>query len=99
MELSASLAVAALNSRPEYTTEKYYYSSTFSDFLRNPHTHMNAGLLGSNNHLELFIQLLRPERNMSLGYQFEYVGYMDTPSFRFLSHSIILNWKVASHKK
>lgn len=97
--ISASMAIAAINSRPEYTTEQYYYSSTLSDFFRNPHTNMKAGFPGSFNHLELFVELIRPERNMSFGYQFEYIGYKDTPSFQFISHSIMLKWKIASHKQ
>ncbi|MGW8316421.1 MAG: hypothetical protein ACWGNV_12530, partial [Bacteroidales bacterium] len=99
MKIAASMAFLSLNSRPEYTTERYYYSSTFSDFVKKPHSNMKAGYPGAVNHIELFLAMDRPGRKMAFGYQFEYVGYRDTPTFQYLTHSIFLEWKIASQKK
>lgn len=99
MKIAGSMAFLSLNSRPEYTTEQYYYSSTLSDFVKNPNTNMEAGYPGAVNHIELFITMNPPDRKMAFGYQFEYIGYKDTPSFQYMTHSIFLKWKIASQKQ
>ena len=92
------MALAAFNSRPEYETEQYYYSSTFSDFFRNPHTNMKAGLPGTFNHIEFALELNPPMRNMTFGYRFEYIGYRDAPSFQYMAHTLLLSWSIGSQK-
>ncbi len=96
LRISVSMALAAFNSRPQFQTEQYYYSSTLSDFFRNPHTHMKAGFPGSFNHAEFCIDLNRPNRSISFGYHFEYIGYRDAPTFRFMTNSLILKWMIAA---
>jgi hypothetical protein len=98
LRISASMAFAAINSRPEYQTEQYYYSSTFSDFFRNPHTNMQVRFPGSFNHVDLFVELEPPHRKISFGYRFEYIGYRDVPSFQYMSHTLLLRWKIATQK-
>lgn len=96
LRISASWALVSLTSRPEVKTEQYYYSSTFSDFFRNPHTYMEAGFPGSFNHVDLSAELNPPRRSFSFGYRFEYIGYRESPSFQYMTHALLLRWKVGS---
>ncbi|MCP4312588.1 MAG: hypothetical protein GY790_15100 [Bacteroidetes bacterium] len=91
-ELSGSLA--SFNSRPEPVTEQYYYSLTFSDFVKNPHSNMEFGSLNQYGHIHFIAQLLNPDRKLSVAYEFEFFTYVSTPSFKYMTHSITLNWKL-----
>jgi len=90
-ELSGSMA--GLNSRPEPLTEQYYYSLTFVDFVKNPHSNMDFGSLNQYGHIHFVARLPNPDRKLSFAYEFELFIYTNAPSFKYLTHSITLNWK------
>jgi hypothetical protein len=98
LNVSLSSTVASLNSRPEFKTEEYYYSLTFSDFVKNPHSNMTLGSVNVFNHTDFILELKHPEKGFSISYEFEYMGYLDTPAFRYMAHSINLNWKIENKK-
>ena len=93
-----STSVVSLNSRPEYITEQYYYSLTFSDFASNPHSNMTFGSMNQYNHTDLTVELIRSGKGFSFAYEFEFMGYFDTPAFRYMAHSVNLNW-ILGYKK
>jgi hypothetical protein len=98
LHISLSTSLLSLNSRPEYTTEEYYYSLTFSDFVRNPHSNMTFGSWNLFNHTDLRIEWIQPEKGFSIAYEFEFMGYWDEPAFRYIAHSVNLNWKIGNKK-
>lgn len=98
LHMSLASSLASLISRPEYATESYYYSLSFPDFVRNPHTNMSFATLNTFTHTDLRLELAHPERSFSIAYDFEFMGYLKTPEFRFLVHSINLIWKLRTNK-
>ncbi len=98
LHFSFSNSVASLNSRPEMGKEEYFYSLTFSDFVRNPHSNMTLGSVNVYNHFDVKLDWSDPEKRFSLGYEFEYMGYMDTPKFSYMSHSLNLKWELRNKK-
>lgn len=99
LNISLSTSLASLNSRPEAQTEQYYYSLTLSDFVSNPHSNMSFGSWNLYNHTDLRVELAHPpEKGFSIAYEFEFMGYFQTPAFRYMAHSINLNW-ILGYKK
>lgn len=98
LHVSMSTSLASLNSRPEPRTEQYYYSLTFSDFVSNPHSNMTFGSVNLYNHSDLRVELTHPEKGFSFAYEFEFMGYFNAPAFRYMAHSINLNW-ILGYKK
>ena len=98
LHVTLSTSLLSLNSRPEYTTEQYYYSLTFSDFVSNPHSDMTFGSWNLFNHTDLRLELISPDKGFSMAYEFEFMGYFDEPTFRYMAHSINLNW-ILGYKK
>jgi hypothetical protein len=98
LHLSVSSSLASLNSRPEMKTEEYYYSLTFADFITNPHSNMTFGFLDVFNHTQFILELADPDKKMSVAYEFNYIGYLNPPNFKYLSHSILLKWKIGTKK-
>lgn len=98
LHLSVASSLASVNSRPEYATESYYYSLSFPDFVRNPHTNMSFGTLNTFTHTDLRLELAHPEKILSIAYEFEFMGYLKTPEFRYIVHSINLIWKLRTKK-
>lgn len=96
--LTGSAALAGIQSRPEYQTESYYYSSTTMDFITKPHEGMTVGFPVRFNHVEIGLELVRPGKRFSLGYAFKYLGFRDEPSFQYVSQSIDLTWKIGTKK-
>jgi hypothetical protein len=96
LHTSVSSSMASLNSRPEVRTEEYYYSLTFADFVRNPHSNMIFGFLNVFNHTQFILELAAPDKKGSIGYEFNYMGYLNAPTFKYVSHSIILKWKIGN---
>jgi len=91
-ELSFSLA--GLNSRPEPATEQYYYSLTFADFVKNPHSNMSFGSLNQYGHVHFTAQLSDPDRSTAFAYEFELFNYRLEPMFKYMTHSITFQWKL-----
>ena len=98
LHISLSTSLVSLNSRPEYTSEQYYYSLTFSDFVSNPHTNMTLGSWNLFNHTDLRLELIQADKDFSIAYEFEYMGYFEAPAFSYIAHSINLNWKIGNKK-
>ena len=82
------------DSRPEPVTEQYYYSLTFADFVKNPHSNMEFGSLNQHGHIHFMAQFPNPDRKLSFAYEFEFFTYVKAPSFSYMTHSITLNWKL-----
>ena len=99
--LSASFAssLLSLNSRPQESPETYFYSLTFNDFVRNVHSDMKFGSQGDFLHYQLHLILSGLGRRLSIGYQFEYIDYLNDPEYKYLIHSINLIWQVGTKKK
>ena len=98
LHMSLATSLASLNSRPVYVTESYYYSLTFSDFVRNPHTNISFGSLNTFTHTDLRLELAHPEKSFSIAYEFEFMGYLKAPEFKYIVHSINLIWKLGTKK-
>ncbi len=98
LHVTLSTSLLSLNSRPEFTTEQYYYSLTFSDFVKNPHSNMMFGSWNLFNHINLRLELIQAGKGFSIAYEFEYMGYFEEPTFRYMAHSINLNWKLGNKK-
>ncbi len=94
-KLSFANAFAGFASRPEPSTETHFYSLTISDFFSNAHSDLEFGFNNLFNHTRFEIEMLRkPEKRLSLAYEFEYFGYFDTPTVNYLNHSFNLKWKI-----
>jgi len=91
-ELSFSLA--GLNSRPEPATEQYYYSLTFADYVKNPHSNMSFGSVNQYGHIHFVAQLSDPDRSTAFAYEFEFFNYRTEPMFKYISHAITFQWKL-----
>ena len=98
MNLSFATSIASLNSRPEVQTETYFYSLTLADFAKNVHSNMQFGSVNLFNHIVFALELKDPGKKFSFGYEFGFIGYSDAPAFRFISHSIMMNWKIGNNK-
>mgnify|MGYP001820345812 FL=1 len=98
LHVTLSTSLLSLNSRPVYTTEQYYYSLTFSDFVKNPHSNMKFGSWNLFNHTDLRLELNRPGSGFSMAYEFEFMGYFEEPVFKYMAHSINLSW-IIGYKK
>jgi hypothetical protein len=78
------------------TTEEYYYSLTFADFVRNPHSNMTLVSIKDFNHTQLLMELADSDKKFSMGYEFNYMGYLNAPAFKYMAHSIIFKWKIGT---
>ena len=96
--ISLSNSIAGCVSRPEMKTEEYYYSLSLADFVRNPYTNMTLGFQNVMNHTNVIVELTDKNKRRSVNYEFEYLGYMNEPMFRYVSHSINLKWKIGNEK-
>jgi hypothetical protein len=96
LDFKFSFSLASFNSRPEAVTEQYYYSLTFADFVKNPHSNMKLGSLNQYGHIRFMAQLSNPGKNPALAYEFEYLSYRQAPEFKYMSHSIIFKWKLGN---
>lgn len=87
--------MVGLTSRPESTTEKYYYSLKLSDFISNAHKDLTFNSLNAFSHTNFEIEFLnRDKKRLSFVYQFEFFGYFESPRENYLSHSINLKWRL-----
>jgi len=98
LHFSFSNSVASLNSRPVLGIEQYFYSLTFSDFVANPHSNMKFGSMNVFNHIDVKLDWSDPDKRFSLGYEFEYLGYLNAPTFAYMSHSLFMRWELRNKK-
>ena len=94
LNFSLANAVLSLNSRPDLAKEEYYYSLSLSDILSNPHSNMKPGFQDLHNHIMLGLSWVLPDRRFTIGYELEYESYSDYPEFKYILHTIGLNWKI-----
>ena len=93
--ITVTNSLAGWTSRPKPSTETYFYSLRFSDFVDNPHQNLNFGSYDIFNHSQLSIETIRREgKRLTLGYEFDYIGLFYNPEVHYLAHSISLTWKI-----
>lgn len=98
-KVNFSNSVLGWNSRPTPATETYFYSFKLSDFYTEAHSNLSFGSYNLFNHTQFGIELLRPNKNMNFGYEFEYYGYYENPTLSYVNHSLNLKWKLGKPKK
>lgn len=93
--ITFSNSLFGLSSRPAPSTERYFYSFNFSEFISSAHENLKFGSYNIFNRTLLEIEWLRPaQKRFSLAYQFEYFAYYRSPMVNFLNHSLSLNMKI-----
>ena len=93
--VKASTSVAGYTSRPEESTEQYFYSLNLGDIISDSHSNLQFGSFNNFNHTFLEVSYANPVKNkLSLGYAFEYFGYYNAPTYSYLTHSILLKWQL-----
>ena len=93
--VKVSTSLAGFTSRPEESTEQHFYSLKISDIIRDSHSNLLFGSFNNFNHTFLEVYYANPAKNkLSLGYAFEYFGYYKAPSYSYLTHSILLKWRL-----
>lgn len=95
-----SNSLAGFSSRPEPSTEQYFYSLKFADFAGNPHSNIRFGSFDLMNHTQVKLQLPNVKgKRLILGYEFDYFGYYKNPKVEYLTHSINLSWTIGKKGK
>jgi len=95
LRLTISNSIAGLTSRPDPSTESYYYSLTFSDVLNNSHHKLRFSPFYDFNHSSIDIELInKVKKRLTFGYSFDYLAYYKNPNFSTMNHSINLKWKI-----
>lgn len=90
-----SNSLVGFTSRPEHTSEPYYYSFSLAEFFNVANQKLDFGLINKFNRTKLEIELNRDSwKRFSIGYTFEYYGYYQEPKLVYLCHSLNLNWKI-----
>jgi hypothetical protein len=88
-------SIAGFVSRPEPSTETYYYSLEFPDFISNANSNFTFGTFNLFNHTNVEIEFLhRQGKRLSLAYEFDYFGYYDEPKLNYLTNSLNMKWKI-----
>lgn len=88
-------SVAGFTSRPEMSTEEYFYSLRFSDFISNALSNLKFGSYNLFNHTNFEIGLVPvKDKRLSLAYEFEYFGYYEEPRLNYIANSLNLKWKI-----
>jgi hypothetical protein len=90
---------AGLASRPTPGTEAYFYSLSFSDFAKKPHTNLKFGSFNLFNHTGLTAELIgKQTKRLTVAYEFEYFGYFKEPELHNMIHSVKLKWRIGKLK-
>jgi len=92
LNFSFSNSLAGFSSRPEPSTESYYYDFSFSEFISVANQNLS---FGSFNRAQ-FEMTLEPNswKRLSIAYSFEYFTYTQETRLSFISHSLNFNWKI-----
>lgn len=92
ININFTTSIAGVTSRPELQPESHFYSLSVIDFLKDAHSNLEFGMSNKFNHTQLGLTLLREEgERLSIGYEFEAFSYYDSPTFRFINHSLNFN--------
>lgn len=95
LDVSVANSLMGFTSRPEPSTETYYYSFNFSEFVSVAHQNLTFGSYGSFNRTKLEIEMQKDSwKRFSIGYSFEYFGYYNEPTLSYLNNSINMNCKL-----
>ena len=90
-----SNSLAGFTSRPEPSTETYYYEFSFSEFISVANQDLSFGLFDLFNRTKFGMTIQRDSwKRLTLGYCFEYFGYYKGPTLSFINHSLSINWKI-----
>lgn len=82
-------------SRPEPSTEEYYYALAISDFISNAHSNLKFGSLNMFNHTNIEVKMNNEnKKKLSFSFELDYWGYYPKPKLSMLSYSFNLNWKI-----
>lgn len=93
LEVRASASLFGWASRPAFTTEEYFYSLRFEDYVKNPHRNLLFGGAPVFQHFDAELGLTPGHgKRVSLAYAFEYWSRSLFPRLRSLSHAINLRW-------
>ena len=95
LNIDFSNSLAGFTSRPEPSTETYYYEFSFSEFISVANQNLSFGSINLFNRTKISVSV-QPNswKHFTMGYHFEYFGYFKEPTLRFISHSINLNWNL-----
>jgi len=95
LNIDFSNSLAGFTSRPEVSTETYYYDFSFSEFISVAHQDLTFGSFNLFNRTKFGVAIAPNSwRHLKIGYNFEYFGYYKEPTLSFICHSINLNWKI-----
>lgn len=97
LNVSIGSAVAGLTSRPDRLSEEYTYSLRLVDFITNAHSNMKFGSLDLFNHTRLSIGWPLPNRRLTVAYEYEYLAFLDFPTFRYSLHTLNLQWMIGKN--
>jgi len=95
LNIDFSNSLAGFTSRPEPSTETYYYEFSFSEFISVANQNLTFGSFNLFNRTKIGVSI-QPNswKRLTMGYRFEYFGYYKEPTLSFISHSINLNWNI-----
>jgi hypothetical protein len=95
IHITFSTSLAGFTSRPEPSTETYFYSFGLSEFVSSAHRNMQFGSFNLFNRTRFDIELAKMKAGrFSLTYGFEYFGYHQEPRLNFMNHSLKLKIKI-----
>jgi hypothetical protein len=96
-----STSLIGLASRPEADRDPYNYSLNFGDFISNAHSNMEVGSFNLLNHTQISVEYIIKggKRKKSIGYQFEYMEYAGSPSYKFINNSVCFNLYLKKYSK
>lgn len=95
IKIRFSNSLAGFASRPEPSTEVYFYTLKISDFISDAHSYLEFGSFNLFNHTNFEIEIPNISgKRRSIAYEFEYFGYYNDPKLSYLVHSLNLKWKV-----
>lgn len=100
VKLRVSNSLAGLSSRPSPSTEQYFYSLKFSDFIENPHSNIKFGTSNLMNHTNLKVELPNAKgKRLNLAYEFDYMAHFKDTRVEYLTHSLKLSWTLGKLNK
>ena len=96
LELAFSNSIAGFVSRPQPSTETYYYSLSLGDFIDFAHQGLELATLNRFNHSSASLLVSCQDWNrLTIGYNFEYFGYYKNPKWHSMNHHLSFRWKIA----
>ncbi|HXH18818.1 MAG TPA: hypothetical protein VNJ07_07010 [Chitinophagales bacterium] len=92
LKLSLYNSIAGVTSRPDAERDPYFYSFKFTDLMKFWHHDMRAGTFNLFNYTCFTTELYftRTNRDVSLAYNFNYIGYYREPRMDYLSQGVIV---------